>query len=109
MNLLYPFTSKNFMFYPLQELSKNEKSLSQLEGRANSLIGKMTELWHLKTKFMEQFDQFTMEMEEAKVIKLLQPEANIKELQVCESIRTCLHGWYLCLKQTPAVFCCGKK
>uniref|UniRef100_A0A1B6FS76 Kinesin-like protein n=1 Tax=Cuerna arida TaxID=1464854 RepID=A0A1B6FS76_9HEMI len=66
-----------------QELIKNEKSLSQLKARANSVIGKMTELWHQKNQHTEEYNKFTEEMEEAKVTKLLQTEANLKELQ-CE-------------------------
>uniref|UniRef100_A0A1B6M212 Kinesin-like protein n=2 Tax=Graphocephala atropunctata TaxID=36148 RepID=A0A1B6M212_9HEMI len=64
-----------------QELIKNEKSLSQLKARANSVIEKMMELWHQKNQHTEKYNKFTEEMEEAKVTKLLQTEANLKELQ----------------------------
>lgn len=42
----------------------------------------MTEVYHQINKHMEEYNKITEEMEEAKVIKLLQTEANLKELQV---------------------------
>ncbi|KAG8297617.1 hypothetical protein J6590_031660 [Homalodisca vitripennis] len=77
------YNQKPYLVALIQELIKNEKSLSQLKARANSVIGKMTELWHQKNQHTEEYNKFTEEMEEAKVTKLLQTEANLKELQ-CE-------------------------
>lgn len=46
------------------------------------MVEKMTEVYHQINKHMEEYNKITEEMEEAKVIKLLQTEANLKELQV---------------------------
>lgn len=70
------------IIYLFQEFEKDEKSLSQLEARANSIVEKMTELWKRKAKHNEEYNKFTEEMEDAKVTKMLQTEAKLKEAQV---------------------------
>jgi len=64
-----------------QEFIRNETSLSQLEARANGIIAKMTELFHKKSEHSEEYSKFCDEIEEAKVAKLLQTEANLLDLQ----------------------------
>ncbi|XP_054276265.1 kinesin-like protein KIF18A isoform X2 [Macrosteles quadrilineatus] len=66
-----------------EDLTVTENSLAQLNARSTSLVEKMAEVWQRRELHQEEYNKFVSEMDLAKVTKLLQPEASLKEAQ-CE-------------------------